>query len=243
MPALDDPKAEALAQAFALAGNGKATAAAMGLTGPSASATVTEMVKSKPEIKKRAQEIIITKFEKANITATRVMTELARVAFGSAKDLFDEEGNLIPVHLMTDDAAATISGIDVEVQWRGKGENAEAVTVKKIKRVDKMAALNTLAKHFKIVGDEGDGVNALASALADRLNSAKRRMAARDVEDVEVVEQAAPPLAPPNPPRMQFPFPEPEKRPRGRPRKEPKPISKPAPAEPQPQENDDEQLW
>ncbi len=37
--------------------------------------------------------------------------------------------------------------------------------------------MTLLAKHYKIVGDEGDGVNALASALADRLKMARNRVA------------------------------------------------------------------
>jgi hypothetical protein len=43
-----------------------------------------------------------------------------------------------------------------------------------------------LAKHYKIVGDEGDGVSALASALADRLKTARRRT--EDTEPVRVID-------------------------------------------------------
>ena len=74
---------------------------------------------------------------------------------------------------------------------------AEDVVTKKIKRADKMAALALLARHFKIVGAEDDGVNQLATALADRLNRAKRRMGEdfplEDVDDARYVERVPEP--------------------------------------------------
>lgn len=158
-----------------------------------------------PRIAKRIQEIQAEHFADLGITAERVKAELARVAFASAAGLFDEEGRLIPVHELPDDVAATITGIDVEVQQKMRKDDdgnlvAEDVVTKKIKRADKMAALALLARHFKIVGAEDDGVNQLATALADRLNRAKRRMGEdfplEEVEDARYVEpQPTPPTA------------------------------------------------
>ena len=53
-----------------------------------------------------------------------------------------------------------------------------AVQTAKIKRYDKNPALSILARHFKIVDNEGDGLNALANVLAERLQDARRRVAA-----------------------------------------------------------------
>ena len=102
-----------------------------------------------------------------------------------------------PSAICDDDAAAAVSQIESEEHTAFKkelridlvtGEQeldengnpiVDTVVVKtytrKVRRFDKNPALNTLAKHFKLVGDEGDGVNALASALADRLQSARKR--------------------------------------------------------------------
>lgn len=155
-----------------------------------------------PRIAKRIQEIQAAEFQDLGITAERVKEELARVAFASAAGLFDEEGRLIPVHELPDDVAATITGIDVEVQQKMRKDDdgnlvAEDVVTKKIKRADKMAALALLARHFKIVGAEDDGVNQLATALADRLNRAKRRMGEdfplEDVDDARYVERVPEP--------------------------------------------------
>lgn len=163
--------------------------------------SVTKLLRD-PRIAKRIQEIQAAEFQDLGITAERVKEELARVAFASAAGLFDEEGRLIPVHELPDDVAATITGIDVEVQQKMRKDDdgnlvAEDVVTKKIKRADKMAALALLARHFKIVGAEDDGVNQLATALADRLNRAKRRMGEdfplEDVDDARYVERVPEP--------------------------------------------------
>ena len=163
--------------------------------------TVSKLLRD-PRIAKRIQEIQAAEFQDLGITAERVKEELARVAFASAAGLFDEEGRLIPVHELPDDVAATITGIDVEVQQKMRKDEdgnlvAEDVVTKKIKRADKMAALALLARHFKIVGAEDDGVNQLATALADRLNRAKRRMGEDfpldDVDDARYVERVPEP--------------------------------------------------
>lgn len=210
---------EALAQAYAATGNITRAAQIMEEAGVYSPSGAVDRFESSPVVQ-RVQEIIRTKFAEGGISSQRTMIELARVAFSSAKDMFDENGDLIPVHKMTDDTAASIASIDVETRWEGKGSDAVPVIVKKYRRADKMAALGILAKHFKIVGDEGDGVNALASALADRLKNARRRAVEvpPDVEDARMVQPRAVMLAPEVPEFLEFP-------------------------EPLPVENDDEDLY
>ncbi len=142
------------------------------------------------DIQARIRELSEKMLKAADITAQRVMLELGRVAFADIRKVFNADGSLIPIHELDDDAAASIAGIEHETRVeRGPkklemdlatGEMVEtrevtSVRTAKIKRFNKDAALGTLAKHFKIVGDEGDGVNALASALADRLKTARKR--------------------------------------------------------------------
>lgn len=156
-----------------------------------------------PAVRQKVAELNKAKMEAAGITAQRVMQELGRIAFLDIRKLFDAEGNLKPVHQLDDDTAAAVASVDMETHWVGRGENAVPVSVKKVRTVDKMASLNLLAKHFKLVGDEGDGVNALASALADRLRSARRR-----ADPVEEVEDAV--VREPRPVAYDPPAPQPE---------------------------------
>lgn len=132
------------------------------------------------------------------VTPETVKRELARIAFGDVRGLFHSDGSLKDIPDVDDDTAAGISAVEVELK-RTKTEGADPddpdfagpterteTRILKIKRYDKLAALNILARHTKLIGDEAqDGVNALAGALASRLDAAKRRMTAAEAEDVE----------------------------------------------------------
>lgn len=145
-----------------------------------------------PAVKSRIAELMERQFAALQIDALRVKEELARVAFGDVRNLFDERGNLRPITDLDDDTASTIAAVDVEL--KSQGPDMPPVTVVKIRRHDKMAALKILAQHFKIIGEDNDGVNALANALADRLTAAKRRMLTPEqAEDVEPNEPEPPP--------------------------------------------------
>lgn len=233
-------KQEIAAQALAVHGNAAAACRAIGSDPRYYRKDDTVM---HPAVQARAREIVKTRFDKLSITADRVMTELARVGFATAKDLFDEKGNMIPIHLLDDDVAATITGIETETRTKSirkpgaddddPGTTEEVhTTVTKFKRADKMVALNVFAKHFKIVDSESDGVNALANALADRLDAAKRRthQPLQDVEDARMMPTSAEALSPE--PRQQRLAPTPP---------EPQPAA-PTPAAPQ-GADDEERLW
>ncbi len=138
-----------------------------------------------PHVKERIRELNDSQLSVANITGQRVMLELGRVSFADLRGIYREDGSLKPVHEMDADTAASIAGMEFEERMEKHIEEDLAtgepvvkwvpVRTVKVKRYDKNPALLTLAKHFKLVGDEGDGVNALATALADRLKLARKR--------------------------------------------------------------------
>lgn len=73
--------------------------------------------------------------------------ELAKIALASAKDLYDDDGNYIDIHLLDDNVAATISSVKVlEKKTEGKGAEKTTSTVQEVKRYDKIAAINTINK-------------------------------------------------------------------------------------------------
>lgn len=187
MPYLLNSVHEAFAQHYALNGHIGHAAASVGLLDRRQGHALLH----RKDIDARIQEILHQRFSKAGITADRTMKELARIAFADIRELYDNAGNLLPVHELSDDAAATVGQIKIEVAGKGDGAGGrEMVVTKTIKMADKMAALGLLARHFKIVGDEGDGVNALANLLADRLNSARRRDNA-NASDARIVDPDA----------------------------------------------------
>lgn len=122
------------------------------------------------------------------VTPETVKREIARVAFGDIRGLFNSDGTLKDISDIDDDTAAGISSVEVEVKKTRATDDQESerteTRVLKIKRYDKLAALNIFARYTKLIGDDAqDGVNALAGALASRLDAAKRRMT--DAQDVE----------------------------------------------------------
>ena len=203
MPRLSSDRQEAFARHYVSHWNAQQAGAAVGYSPYTADRLVCE-----PEVRYRISELTDAMLKNADITAERVMLELARVGFSDIRKIVDASGRLLPLIELDDDIAASIAGIEVEHRMEqglevdlATGEMkriATPVVTTKIKKSDKVAALNILAKHFKLVGDEGDGVNALASALADRLQSARRRVinSSEGIEDARIIEDNATGLQP-----------------------------------------------
>ena len=191
MPALRNPTIEAFAQGVAC---GKPQQRAFREAGFDVRNHEFAVVAKRPEVAARIRELIAERLAAAGVTAERTKAEIARIAYHDVRKIFDEEGNLLPVHKLDDDTAAGITSIKVETVYRGRGENAIPVTVMQYKFAPKMEALGLLAKHFKIVGDVDEATNNLADALAARLNAAKRRTGAppaEEVEDAKIIERRA----------------------------------------------------
>ena len=93
----------------------------------------------------RRQENLKNKLE---ITQERILQEYARIGFLNLRDLFDEEGRLLPIHRIPDDAIRGLAGIETETTFQGRGDEAVPITIRKIKTLDKKGALDSLAKHL-----------------------------------------------------------------------------------------------
>jgi phage terminase small subunit len=140
----------------------------------------------RPEVQARIRELTGHMLSSADISAQRVLRQLGRIAFSDVRELYAEDGALRHPHDWPDDAAAAVMQVTTETRFepgppqmdlttgrmrRGR----QAVVVSKAKVSDRVAALSILAKHFKLVND-GEGVDALAGALADRLKAARARV-------------------------------------------------------------------
>ncbi len=88
--------------------------------------------------------------DKLEITADRVLKEIARLAFFDARNLFDEDGNPIKVPDLDEDSARAIVGMDVVMIGNadmGVGQ------VQKIKLADKKGSLELLGRHIGLFKD------------------------------------------------------------------------------------------
>ncbi len=89
--------------------------------------------------------------EKLEITADRVLTELARLAFFDARNLFDDDGNPIKVPDLDEDSARAIVGMDVVMIGNAEMGIGQ---VQKVKLADKKGALELLGKHIGLFKNE-----------------------------------------------------------------------------------------
>jgi phage terminase small subunit len=100
--------------------------------------------------------------ERTQVTADRVITEVARLGFSDLRKLFDDKGALLPIYQWPEDAAAAVSAVEVDELFEGFGENRVQVGyTKKVKLWDKGKALEMLGRHLKLWVDriEATGPN------------------------------------------------------------------------------------
>ena len=93
---------------------------------------------------------------KLEITADRVLNELAKLAFLDPRKLFNPDGSLKAVTELDDDSAAAISGMDIEKLYEhfSKGGAKNIGTVTKVKLLDKGINLERLGRHLKLFTDK-----------------------------------------------------------------------------------------
>lgn len=95
---------------------------------------------NKPHIIDRINELTARSLERTYFDADKITRELARLAFSNAKDYYDEYGEMIPIHQLSDDAAAAIQSVKITKLTEGGGYRADP------KLADKKAALESLGK-------------------------------------------------------------------------------------------------
>jgi phage terminase small subunit len=87
------------------------------------------------------------------LTVERTLEEIGRVAYADPRKLFDEAGNLLPIHQLDDITAATIASVEVSTERDGDGESRAVTTTTKIKSWDKMRALDMAGRYHGLFKD------------------------------------------------------------------------------------------
>lgn len=108
-------------------------------------------LKQKPRLKAAMAEREALWQDHLEVTRAEVARELTRVAMFDPRKLFDEEGNLRPLHGLDDDTAGAIAGLEHDVRYAGKGEEQRACgRTSKVKIADKVSALRELASILRM---------------------------------------------------------------------------------------------
>lgn len=102
-------------------------------------------------VQKRIQELMDERSKRTEITADRVLCELARVAFLDLSEAYDDNGNLLNIKAMPEDVRRAISGIKVFDEFDGTGnERFKIGEVREVKTNDKIKALQAIGQHLKM---------------------------------------------------------------------------------------------
>lgn len=106
-----------------------------------------------PAIETAIQAGLAKRLQKAELTADRVLEEMRRLAFADIRRLFDEHGDLKPLHTLSAEDAAAIASIEVVKKNLAAGDNHVDI-IHKVKAWDKTKALDMLGKHFNLLTEQ-----------------------------------------------------------------------------------------
>ena len=152
--------------------NGKQAAIRTGYSPKTAEVQASQLL-SLPKVKAAVAAGKALQLERADLSASRVLEELRRLAFADVRNLFDEHGKLKPLHDLTPEQSASIASLEVVIKNAEAGDG-HTDTVHKIKVWDKPRVLEMLAKHFKLLDralENTDG-DLIAKLLAGRKRAA-----------------------------------------------------------------------
>lgn len=135
----------------------------------------------KPEIQARIQELQYERSQRTQITADRVLTELARIGFSDIRKMFADGDRMKPVSQLCDDMAPAVSAIEVVTKTLPTSDgDAEVEYVHKVKLWDKNSALDKIAKHLGMLVDRVEHTGANGGPIETK-----------ELSDLELARRAA----------------------------------------------------
>lgn len=130
--------------------NGTAAGIRAGYSERTARSIAQELL-TKPEVIAKVKTLMDERSQRTQITADRVITEVAHLAFSDLRKLFDARGAILPITEWPDDLAAAIASIEVDELFEGTGKDRVHVGyTKKVKTWDKPKSLDMLGRHLKL---------------------------------------------------------------------------------------------
>lgn len=103
----------------------------------------------RPHIANAIQKAINEQQKRTQISADQVVFELGKIAFSNVRDLFDENGNLIPIRDLPPHVSAAIAQVDLEIKEDRKTKEV-TMKVAKVKMWSKPQALELLGRRFNL---------------------------------------------------------------------------------------------
>ncbi len=184
-----NPKQEAFCREYLIDLNATQAAIRAGYAPEHAESQASRLMSSNAKVKARIAELMAEREQRTQVTADRVIQELALIAFSNLDDFAEWGGGvdgvnvlrLKPSRELTRAQKAVIKSVK-HTRKRGKTDEDTLEIV----REDKLSALDKLAKHLNLYNEHGDdgkrsGLTALVELMADR----KRQRDEERGEDVD----------------------------------------------------------
>lgn len=112
---------------------------------------------AKPYLKAKIQSMMDLRAERLEITADKVLVELAKIGFADVREIFGDGEELLTPSQFNDNIAAAVQSIEVVTKVSEDKDGKKTVDyVHKIKMNDKKAALECLGKNLKLFTDKVD---------------------------------------------------------------------------------------
>jgi phage terminase small subunit len=112
---------------------------------------------TKPHIATAIQAAMDERAERTQITADRVLQEIARIGFGDIRRVLSwgrESVHFIPSDELSDDDAATVAEVQAKRTIYTTEDGSEEKIELKMKTHDKLGALRDLGRHLKLFTDK-----------------------------------------------------------------------------------------
>lgn len=106
---------------------------------------------TKPHVEERLRVLMTERATRTQVTADRVISEVARIGFADIRSLFSADGSLLPVSEWPEGIAAAVASVEVDALFEGYGEERKQIGVtQKVKLWDKPKSLEMLGRHLKL---------------------------------------------------------------------------------------------
>lgn len=140
-------KEKMFASEFVVDMNPTAAARRVGYAVSTAKNKATELLQKK-RVRKLIDKEMDKKLYRCDIRKDRVLLELARLGFSNITDIFDDEGQMLPMSKWSKDISAAVSSVEMATAINMQG--IPYTYVKKIKLWDKNTAITNLGKHLEM---------------------------------------------------------------------------------------------
>lgn len=155
-----NPKQMAFIRQYAKTRNGTQSAIHAGYSAHSAHAMGSRLA-TDPRVKAELEKMYRREDKRYELQQTQVLDQLSKMVFSDPREFFDAEGKQIPIHQLSDRAAAALQGFETDVI----GGN---VTRSKYKLVDRGAAVERAMRHLGLFEkDNAQGASPIAIMMAE----------------------------------------------------------------------------